>query len=194
MWTAACSKRLSKGASSKTGFWIGGSGDLPPKFLQPLTRDTPRAAADYVQYEDAEMKVIRKEDVPRPSPELRDTFTHRVGLGMLLKIDEKVQVRVAYVSFEPGARTYWHTHPGGQILHVVKGTGLIQTWEDRAENKKAEVIRPEDVVYIPPDEKHWHGADPENPMEHIAHSMGGDTVWMEEVAEEDYAKASPGKL
>jgi quercetin dioxygenase-like cupin family protein len=108
----------------------------------------------------------------------------------LLSVDDKALVRVAYVSFEPGARTHWHTHPAGQILYVTKGTGLIQTWDEKNEGKKAAVIRPDDVIYIPPGEKHWHGASPGEAMEHIATSMGGDTDWLEEVSEEDYSNAS----
>ncbi|MFQ5914196.1 MAG: cupin domain-containing protein [Nitrospinota bacterium] len=137
------------------------------------------------------MKLVRKDDAPRPKPEKGKHFTGPVGLALLLNIDEKALVRVAYVAFEPGARTLWHTHPAGQILHVVKGTGLIQTWEEKESKKKAQVIRPEDIIYIPPGEKHWHGAAPDSPMEHIAHSMGGDTEWLEEVSEVDYSNASP---
>ena len=136
------------------------------------------------------MKIVLKEDAPRAVPEEREHFTGRVGMTPLVSIDEKILVRVVTVSFEPGARTHWHTHPAGQVLHVVKGAGLIQTWVDKENGKKAEVIRPDDVVYIPPDEKHWHGASPGEGMDHIAHSMGGATEWMEAVSEEDYANAS----
>ncbi|MFQ5693242.1 MAG: cupin domain-containing protein [Nitrospinota bacterium] len=136
------------------------------------------------------MKVVRKDDAPRPDSQGRDHFTRPVGMAKLLGVDEPAPVRVYSVAFEPGARTFWHAHPGGQILYVVKGKGRVQTWEDQARNKKAEIIGPGDVVHIPPGVKHWHGADPASPMEHIAFSMGGDTDWMEEVSEEDYAKAS----
>lgn len=136
------------------------------------------------------LEIVRKDDTPRAAPEERKTFTRRVGMTPLLSVDNKALVRVAYVSFEPGARTYWHTHPAGQILYVTKGTGLIQTWDERNEGKKAAVIRPDDVIYIPPGEKHWHGASPNAPMEHVAHSMGGNTEWLEEVSEADYANAS----
>ena len=136
------------------------------------------------------MKIVSKEDAPRAVPEEREFFTGRVGMTPLVSIDEKILVRVVTVSFEPRARTHWHTHPAGQVLHVVKGTGWVQTWEEKENGKKAKVICPEDVVYIPPDEKHWHGASPGEGMDHIAHSMGGATEWMEAVSEEDYTNAS----
>ena len=103
----------------------------------------------------------------------------RFGLGVkqvgvqsvhLVSIDEKILVRVVTVSFEPGARTHWHTHPAGQVLHVVKGAGWVQTWVDKENGKKAESIRPDDVVYIPPDEKHWHGAKADTKISEIPHS------------------------
>ena len=89
------------------------------------------------------------------------------------------------VSFEPGARTAWHTHPLGQTLHVVSGVGLAQTW-----GGPVRVIRAGDSVWIPPEEKHWHGASPEHGMVHIALHEGLDGVhveWLEHVSDEQYA-------
>ncbi len=96
------------------------------------------------------MKIVRTEDAPHASPEGRVHFTSPVGMTRLLEIEGKALVRVVHVAFEPGARTYWHAHPAGQILHVVKGTGLIQTWEDLDSRQKAQVIRPGEIVRYKP--------------------------------------------
>ena len=89
------------------------------------------------------------------------------------------------VSFEPGARTAWHTHPLGQTLYVISGVGRVQ-----AKGGPVREIRPGDVVWIPPGEKHWHGASPTNAMTHIAmqESLDGCAVtWMEHVTDAEYA-------
>jgi quercetin dioxygenase-like cupin family protein len=91
----------------------------------------------------------------------------------------------ARVAFEPGARTAWHTHPLGQTLYVISGVG-------RAQSKGGPIreIRAGDTVWIPPGEKHWHGASPKNAMVHIAmqESLEGSHVtWMEKVTDEEYA-------
>ena len=89
--------------------------------------------------------------------------------------------------FEPGARTAWHTHPLGQTLHVVHGIGHVQ-----AKGGPVRVIRTGDTVFIPPGEKHWHGASPTHGMAHIAmHEFDGEThvTWMEQVTDEEYAVA-----
>jgi quercetin dioxygenase-like cupin family protein len=88
------------------------------------------------------------------------------------------------VTFEPGARTLWHTHPLGQNLVVTSGCGWVQHWGGPIEG-----IRPGDVIWIPPGEKHWHGATPTTAMTHIAvYEHLGDTGadWMEEVSDEQY--------
>lgn len=89
------------------------------------------------------------------------------------------------VLFEPGARTNWHTHPEGQVLYVVTGVGRIQK-----EGEGTLEIQPGDIVYIAPDEKHWHGAAPDTFMVHIAISpaleTNGATDWLEPVTDEDY--------
>jgi quercetin dioxygenase-like cupin family protein len=94
-------------------------------------------------------------------------------------------VRSARVSFEPGARTAWHTHPLGQTLYVVSGTGRVQSW-----GGPVRVIRAGDVVWIPPGEKHWHGAGPTTAMVHIAiqEAQDGKHVdWQEQVSDAQYA-------
>jgi quercetin dioxygenase-like cupin family protein len=90
----------------------------------------------------------------------------------------------ASVTFEPGARTAWHTHPLGQTLIITFGCGFVQRWDGPVEE-----IQPGDVVWIPPEEKHWHGATSTTAMTHIAiqEQSDGKTVnWMEKVSEEQY--------
>lgn len=97
----------------------------------------------------------------------------------------------ARVTFEPGARTAWHTHPLGQTLIVTSGTGRVQRWGDAVEE-----IRPGDVVWIPPGQKHWHGAAPNSTLAHIAitEQLDGKTVdWMEQVSEEQYGAPPRGQ-
>ncbi len=94
------------------------------------------------------------------------------------------------VSFEPGARTAWHSHPLGQTLYVISGVGRVQT-----KGGPIREIRPGDVVWIPPGEKHWHGGSPTNGMTHIAmqESLDGNYVtWMEQVTDAEYS-AEVGK-
>ncbi|MBO0779903.1 MAG: cupin domain-containing protein, partial [Ktedonobacteraceae bacterium] len=92
----------------------------------------------------------------------------------------------ARVTFEPGARTAWHTHPLGQTLVVTAGSGRVQRWGGPIED-----IRPGDVIWFEPGEKHWHGAAPTTAMTHIAiqERLGGKAVdWMEKVSDEQYRK------
>ena len=114
-----------------------------------------------------------------------DYFTGTVRVDPLFKATEPARVVGASVTFEPGARTAWHTHPLGQTLVVTSGFGLVQHWGGRIEE-----IRPGDVVWFPPGEKHWHGAGPTTAMTHMAiqEALDGKTVdWMEKVSDEQYA-------
>jgi quercetin dioxygenase-like cupin family protein len=90
------------------------------------------------------------------------------------------------VSFEPAARTYWHTHPVGQTLHVLSGSGLVQL-----EGEPVREIHPGDTVIIAPNERHWHGAGPANSMVHLAiqeaDAQGIDVVWLNEVTDRAYS-------
>ena len=100
------------------------------------------------------------------------------------------RVLAAAVSFEPGARTAWHTHPLGQTLHVVSGVGLVQ-----AKGGPIREIRPGDTIWIPPGEKHWHGAAPDHAMTHVAMQEaleGTHVTWMEKVTDADYTVAPAG--
>lgn len=97
------------------------------------------------------------------------------------------RVRSGLVRFEPGARTHWHSHPLGQTLFVVSGVGRVQTWAG-----EPRVISAGDVVWIPPGEKHWHGAGPNTVMEHVAmqEALEGKHVqWLEPVSDQQYAAA-----
>jgi quercetin dioxygenase-like cupin family protein len=114
-----------------------------------------------------------------------DWFTGKVRIDPLFQAPAPARVAGASVTFEPGARTAWHTHPLGQTLIVTAGCGLVQ----RA-GGPIEEIRPGDVVWFPPEEKHWHGATPTTAMTHIAiqEQLDGKAVeWLEKVSDEDYA-------
>jgi quercetin dioxygenase-like cupin family protein len=115
-----------------------------------------------------------------------DWFTGAVRIDPLFQASEPARAAGAAVTFEPGARTAWHTHPLGQTLIVIAGTGRAQR-----EGGPIEEIRPGDVVWFPPGEKHWHGASPTTAMTHIAiqESLGGRVVdWMEKVTDAQYTQ------
>jgi quercetin dioxygenase-like cupin family protein len=115
-------------------------------------------------------------------------FTGTVRIDPLFEAPKPARVRGASVTFEPGARTAWHTHPRGQTLIVTAGCGRAQR-----EGGQIEQIRPGDVVSIAPNEKHWHGAAPTTAMTHIAiqEALDGKAVdWMEKVSDEQYQKES----
>jgi quercetin dioxygenase-like cupin family protein len=114
-----------------------------------------------------------------------DYFTGTVRIDPIFQANAPARTHGASVTFEPGARTAWHTHPLGQTLIVTAGCGRVQRWGGPIEQ-----IRPGDVVWIPPGEKHWHGATPTTALTHIAiHEQleGGKVVeWMEQVSDEQY--------
>jgi quercetin dioxygenase-like cupin family protein len=113
-----------------------------------------------------------------------DWFTGAVRIDPLLEAPNPAFVVSASVTFEPGARTAWHTHPLGQTLIVTAGCGRAQRWGGPVEE-----IRPGDLIWFPPGEKHWHGARPTTAMTHIAiqEKLDGKTVeWMEKVTDEQY--------
>jgi quercetin dioxygenase-like cupin family protein len=116
-----------------------------------------------------------------------DWFTGTVRVDPLFAAPEPARVAGAHVTFEPGARTAWHTHPLGQTLIVTSGLGRAQR-----EGGPVEEIRPGDVVWFEPGEKHWHGASPATAMTHIAiqEALNGTPVeWMEHVTDEQYGAA-----
>ena len=113
-----------------------------------------------------------------------DYFTGTVRVDPVANPPAPARVVVASVTFEPGARTAWHTHPFGQMLIVTAGCGRVQRWGGAVEE-----IRPGDVVWIAPAEKHWHGAAPTTAMTHFAiqeHLDGKPADWMEKVTDEQY--------
>lgn len=118
-----------------------------------------------------------------------ERFTGRVTIDSPFRAELPGRVFGASVAFEPGARTAWHSHTLGQTLIVTAGTGLVQRW-----GEPAEVMRQGDVVWIPQNVKHWHGAAPDAAMTHIAiveHLDGQSTEWLELVGDGQYAAASP---
>ncbi len=115
-----------------------------------------------------------------------DYFTGTVRIDPLFQAKDPARAVGAHVTFEPGARTAWHTHPLGQTLIVTSGCG----WAQR-EGGPIEEIRPGDVVWFPPGEKHWHGATPTTGMAHIAvqEAEGGKAVdWLEKVSDDEYRR------
>jgi len=113
-----------------------------------------------------------------------DYFTGTVRIDSLFTPQSPARAFGANVTFEPGARTAWHTHPLGQILIITAGCGLAQRWEGPVEE-----IRPGDVIWFSPGEKHWHGATATTAMAHIAilEQLDGKSAdWMEKVSDEQY--------
>ena len=111
-------------------------------------------------------------------------FTGTVRIDPLFEAADPARGRGASVTFEPGARTAWHTHPLGQTLIVTSGIGRVQIWGGPVEE-----IRPGDVVWFEPNEKHWHGASPAVAMTHTAiqEALNGKVVdWMEKVSDDQY--------
>ncbi len=115
-----------------------------------------------------------------------DWFTGPVRVDSLFDVNESRRGAGAMVTFEPGARTAWHTHPLGQTLIVTSGCGWVQR-----EGGPIEEIHPGDVVWFAANEKHWHGATPKTAMSHIAiqENLNGKVVdWMEKVSDKEYSK------
>ena len=112
-------------------------------------------------------------------------FTGTVWQDPIIAAEAPARIVAARVTFEPGARTNWHTHPLGQTLYVISGIGRFQT-----KGGPVQEIRPGDVVWIPPGEKHWHGGSPTSGMTHIAmqESLDGNySSWMEPVTDAEYS-------
>lgn len=127
---------------------------------------------------------IKRAGSQASAPGPADYFTGRVRIDPLHTAPDPARVSMALVTFEAGARTAWHTHPLGQTLVVTAGCGRVQL-----EGQAAQDIRPGDVVWIAPGERHWHGAGPQTAMSHIAiQERVGDSpvTWMEPVTDEQY--------
>jgi 4-carboxymuconolactone decarboxylase len=124
----------------------------------------------------------------QPAP--TDHFTGAIRIDSSFQATASARLSGARVAFEPGARTAWHTHPLGQLLIVIAGTGRVQRWGDAVDE-----IRQGDVVWIPAGQKHWHGAAPNSSMAHIGivEALDGKTVdWMEKVSDAQYAASLRG--
>jgi quercetin dioxygenase-like cupin family protein len=115
-------------------------------------------------------------------------FTGTVFSDEIVQGKNPSRMRASVVSFTPGGRTAWHSHPVGQTLYCLSGAGRVQF-----EGQQAQELRPGDTVIIPPNTRHWHGAAPDKLFAHLAMSettdTGEGTVWFEKVSDEDYSKA-----
>ena len=131
---------------------------------------------------------INRSGLQAPTNGPSDWFTGSVRIDPLFEAPAPARGRGASVTFEPGARTAWHTHPLGQTLIVTAGLGCAQNWGGEVQE-----IRPGDVVWFPPSEKHWHGASPTTAMSHIAiqEALDGKVVeWMEHVTDHEYERGA----
>lgn len=129
------------------------------------------------------MEIKRSGSQPS-GPGSADWFTGTVRIDPLFPVKAPARVAGNSVTFEPAARTAWHTHPLGQFLVVTAGCGRAQRWDGPIEE-----IRPGDVVWFPPGEKHWHGAAPTTAMTHVAlqeHLDGKGVEWLEKVSDDQY--------
>ena len=117
-----------------------------------------------------------------------DWFTGTVWQDPIIEAPDPARLRAVWVRFEPKARTAWHTHPLGQTLGIVSGTGRVQT-----QGGPVREVRAGDVIWFAPGEKHWHGAGPDTAMEHLAmqEALDGRAVdWMEHVTDAEYGAAA----
>ena len=132
------------------------------------------------------MEITRNKNIESINPP-EEYFTGSVRLDPLFSQKENItKGAAAQVTFEPGARTAWHTHPAGQTLLITSGLGWVQR-----EGGPIEEVGPGDVVWFPPGEKHWHGASPNKAMSHTAiqEEKDGKVVdWLEKVTDEEYQK------
>jgi quercetin dioxygenase-like cupin family protein len=118
------------------------------------------------------MKLTKPEEALRGEP--MDQPSHFTGeVTQLMLHEPALPARVAVIRFRDGARTHWHSHQGGQVLHVVEGEGRIQSWGEEERS-----LRPGDLVTAEPGEKHWHGAAAGRDMAHLSVAVG-ETTWME---------------
>jgi len=147
----------------------------------PLLASTPAIAAQQASSHQEIVRAGTQPSIAGPA----ENFTGRVRVDMVWPASEGVNASGALVTFEPGARSAWHTHPFGQQLVVVSGLGLVQE-----EGKPVQHIHPGDVVWCPPGIKHWHGASEKTAMTHLAVTGTGkdgkNVEWMEKVSDEEY--------
>ena len=151
-----------------------------------IVQNTSKSMQDPLQgNESSQTQLEIKRSGSQPSTKgSEEYFTGTVRIDPLFQTKDPARAAGASVTFEPSARTAWHTHPLGQTLIVTAGCGLVQIWDGLVEK-----ICPGDVVWIPPGEKHWHGATATTAMTHIAiqEQFNGKVVdWMEKVSDEQY--------
>jgi quercetin dioxygenase-like cupin family protein len=142
-----------------------------------------QSVAPLTQKHESNMEIKRSGSQPSGKGPA-EYFTGTVRIDPLFQANDPARALGVSVTFEPGARTAWHTHPLGQTLIVTAGCGWAQHWGGPVEE-----IRPGDVVWFPPGEKHWHGATPTTAMTHIAivEQLGGKTAdWLEKLSDEQY--------
>jgi len=121
---------------------------------------------------------------PKGDKITNNNFTGTAWLNMVMENDSMYDMQIGNVTFEPGARTNWHSHPGGQILIVTEGKGFHQE-----KDKPIEIIKKGDIIKCPPNVIHWHGASSSDTLVHIAISPNtdkGKVVWLEKVSDEEY--------
>ncbi|MBO9195190.1 carboxymuconolactone decarboxylase family protein [Rhizobium sp. 16-449-1b] len=148
--------------------------------------ETRESAAQPASSATADLKITRAGEGKATAPQ--ENFTGNVETSGFYRSDAPARVGGATVAFSAGARTAWHSHPLGQTLFIVSGAGLVQK-----EGGPIESVKTGDVVWIPANVKHWHGASPDTAMTHfaIAEALDGKAVtWMEKVSDQDYGKAS----
>jgi quercetin dioxygenase-like cupin family protein len=148
-------------------------------------RGAEEAAAPQAAKPDDQKPVVVKRGAEKPAAgQPGGFFTGSAGVDRLFPAEEPSRVAIASVTFEPGARTAWHSHPLGQTLVVTEGTGWVQGW-----GGKVQEIKAGDVVHTPPNQKHWHGATATTRMKHISvveHLDGKNVEVMEPVSDEQY--------
>jgi quercetin dioxygenase-like cupin family protein len=121
---------------------------------------------------------------PRGEKANPNNFTGNVWMKVFVANDSTFGYHLANVTFEPGARTYWHKHPGGQVLLAIEGIGYYQE-----KGKAIQILRPGDTVKCPPDTEHWHGASPKTEFSHIGitnNTPKGIAIWLKMVTDEEY--------
>jgi len=133
---------------------------------------------------------IQTEIFPKGGKVPTEHCTGNAWVKLLVPNDGMLHCQVSNVVFEPGARNNWHRHPGGQILIITEGIGYFQE-----RGQPMQIIRKGEVINIPPDVEHWHGASPDNECTHIAittNTQNGIVVWMERVTDEEYNQSVKG--
>ena len=160
---------------------LAAGGSIVAMAAAPATAEAPTPSA--TDRRNPAMEIKRNGSQPSTKGSA-DCFTGTVRIDPLFQASDPARATGGSVTFEPGARTAWHTHPLGQTLIVTAGLGRVQGWGGPMEE-----IRPGDVIWFPPGEKHWHGASPTTAMTHIAvqEQLDGKVVdWMERVSDEQY--------